>query len=126
MGDSAMVIMWPSRDAEDGEYSSVTLSQRKAPYETMPLPDPDPPFLAELDVSATSVRPFFFSPLFARPWVPMYVLSFRALTVICLFCQVTGENPQMAFTCPVSGLFLFYFILFFLGGREYVWVAPKI
>ena len=74
MGDSAMVIMWPSRDAEDGEYSSVTLSQRKAPYETMPLPDPDPPFLAELDVSATSVRPFS-SPTFARPWVPMHAFS---------------------------------------------------
>ena len=57
MGDSAMVIMWPSRDAEDGEYSSVTLSQRKAPYETMPLPDPDPPFLAKLEASTTSVRP---------------------------------------------------------------------
>jgi len=59
MGDSAMVIMWPSRDAEDGEYSSVTLSQRKAPYETMPLPDPDPPFVAELEISGTSVRSFF-------------------------------------------------------------------
>jgi hypothetical protein len=33
--------------------------QRKAPYETMPLPDPDPPFVAELEASATSVRPFF-------------------------------------------------------------------
>jgi len=59
MGDSAMVIMWPSRDAEDGEYSSVTLSQRKAPYETMPLPDPDPPFVAELEISGTSVRVLF-------------------------------------------------------------------
>ena len=58
MGDSAMVIMWPSRDpeAKDGSYTSVTLSQRKAPYETMPLPDPDPPFVATLDLSATSVR----------------------------------------------------------------------
>jgi hypothetical protein len=58
MGDSAMVIMWPSRDAgaEDDSYTSATLSQRKAPYETMPLPDPDPPFVAKLDLSATSVR----------------------------------------------------------------------
>ena len=58
MGDSAMVVMWPSRDAEaeDGSYSSVTLSQRKAPYETMPLPDPDPPFVAALDLASTTVR----------------------------------------------------------------------
>ena len=65
MGDSAMVIMWPSRDAaaEDGSYTSVTLSQRKAPYETMPLPDPDPPFIAALDISATSVRVLLNLPL---------------------------------------------------------------
>lgn len=55
MGDSAMVIMWPTRD-EDGSYASVTLSQRKAPFETMPTLDPDPPFLATLDLSETSVR----------------------------------------------------------------------
>jgi hypothetical protein len=55
MGDSAMVIMWPERDAEDGTYVSVTLSQRKAPFETMPLPDPDPPFVAALDLATTSV-----------------------------------------------------------------------
>ena len=59
MSDSAMVIMWPSRDAADadGSYSSVTLSQRKAPYETMPTPDLDPPFVATLDLAETSVRP---------------------------------------------------------------------
>ena len=62
MRDSAMVIMWPTRDADadsdsdsDGSYASVTLSQRKAPYETMPKPDPDPPFIARLDLSETSV-----------------------------------------------------------------------
>jgi hypothetical protein len=55
MGDSAMVVLWPSRDA-DGNYSSVTLSQRKAPYETMPLLDPDPPFIAMLSLADTSVR----------------------------------------------------------------------
>jgi len=70
MGDSAMVIMWPSRDAEDGEYSSVTLSQRKAPYETMPLPDPDPPFVAELEVSATSVTGENPQMAFTRPAPP--------------------------------------------------------
>ena len=59
MRDSAMVIMWPTRD-EDGSYASVTLSQRKAPYETMPTLDPDPPFIATLDISETSVR-FSFS-----------------------------------------------------------------
>ena len=61
MRDSAMVIMWPTRDADsdsdsDSSYASVTLSQRKAPYETMPTPDPDPPFIAKLDLSETSVR----------------------------------------------------------------------
>jgi hypothetical protein len=55
MRDSAMVIMWPTRDA-DGSDASVTLSQRKAPYETMPTLDPDPPFVATLDLSETSVR----------------------------------------------------------------------
>jgi hypothetical protein len=40
MGDSAMVIMWPSRYAEDGTYASVMLSQRNAPLETMPRPTP--------------------------------------------------------------------------------------
>ena len=55
MRDSAMVIMWPTRD-EDGSYGSVTLSQRKAPYETMPTLDPDPPFIAALELSETSVR----------------------------------------------------------------------
>ncbi|KAH9017323.1 hypothetical protein EDB85DRAFT_2294901 [Lactarius pseudohatsudake] len=34
-----MVVVWPSRGA-DGEYNSVALSQRKAPYEVMPTPDP--------------------------------------------------------------------------------------
>jgi hypothetical protein len=57
MSDSAMVIMWPSSDA-DGSYASVTLSQRKAPYETMPTPDPHPPFVATLELSETSVRFF--------------------------------------------------------------------
>ena len=56
MAHSPMVIMWPSRDAEDGSYGSVTLSQRKAPYETMPTLDTDPPFNATLDLSVTSVR----------------------------------------------------------------------
>ena len=55
MGDSAMVIMWPSRD-EDGSYASVTLSQRKAPFEVMPEPDPNPPFVATLELGGTSVR----------------------------------------------------------------------
>jgi hypothetical protein len=55
MGGSPMVIMWPSRD-EDGSYSSVTLSQRKAPFEVMPEPDPDPPFTATLYMEGTSVR----------------------------------------------------------------------
>jgi hypothetical protein len=52
-----MVIMWPSGSPDaDGSYASVTLSQRKAPYETMPLPDPSPPFVAALELSGTSVR----------------------------------------------------------------------
>jgi len=53
MGDSTMVIMWPSRDveAEDDSDTSVTLSQRsgKAPCETsetMLLPDPGLLFVA--------------------------------------------------------------------------------
>lgn len=64
MRDSAMVIMWPTRDSDavsdDGSYASVTLSQRKAPFETMPTLDPDPPFIATLELSETSVR-FFLS-----------------------------------------------------------------
>ena len=55
MRGSPMVIMWPSRN-EDGSYGSVTLSQRKAPFEVMPKPDPNPPFTATLDMEGTSVR----------------------------------------------------------------------
>ncbi|KAH9170948.1 hypothetical protein EDB89DRAFT_1975460 [Lactarius sanguifluus] len=54
MADSPMVIVWPSHDA-DGVVDSVTLSQRKSPYETMPTPDPKPPFAAKLSLSDTSV-----------------------------------------------------------------------
>ncbi|KAH8993431.1 hypothetical protein EDB92DRAFT_2113761 [Lactarius akahatsu] len=54
MGDSPMVVVWPSRGA-DGEYSSVALSQRKAPYEVMPTPDPHPPFTAKLSITDTYV-----------------------------------------------------------------------
>ncbi|KAH9026551.1 hypothetical protein EDB84DRAFT_1501586 [Lactarius hengduanensis] len=54
MADSPMVIVWPSHDA-DGAVGSVTLSQRKSPYETMPTPDPKPPFAAKLSLSNTSV-----------------------------------------------------------------------
>ncbi|KAH9014671.1 hypothetical protein EDB85DRAFT_2157284 [Lactarius pseudohatsudake] len=50
MGDSPMVIVWPPRGA-DGEYNSVALSQRKAPYEVMPTPDPHPPFTAKLSIT---------------------------------------------------------------------------
>jgi hypothetical protein len=59
MSDSAMVIMWPSDADADGSYASVTLSQRKAPYETMPTPDPNPPFVATLELSEISVSSFF-------------------------------------------------------------------
>ena len=55
MGDSHMVVVWPSRGA-DGNYDSVTLSQRKAPYETMPTPDPHPPFTARISHNDTWVR----------------------------------------------------------------------
>ncbi|KAI9437548.1 hypothetical protein H4582DRAFT_2077133 [Lactarius indigo] len=54
MADSSMVVVWPSRGT-DGDYDSVTLSQLKSPYETMPTPDPNPPFAAELSLSNTSV-----------------------------------------------------------------------
>ena len=64
MGDSPMVVVWPSRDA-DGIYDTVTLSQRKAPYETMPKPDPNPPFAAQLDLSNTSV-PLPYDPSFCE------------------------------------------------------------
>ena len=54
MGDSSMVVVWPSR-GENGEYNSVTLSQRKAPYEVMPTVDPHPPFVAKLSFADTWV-----------------------------------------------------------------------
>ena len=68
MSDSPMVIMWPTRDDADadGYYASVTLSQRKAPYETMPTPDSDPPFVATLELAETSVCPFVLSRSFSR------------------------------------------------------------
>ncbi|KAI0250131.1 hypothetical protein BJV78DRAFT_609685 [Lactifluus subvellereus] len=69
MGDSAMVIMWPSRD-EDGSYASVTLSQRKAPFEVMPEPDPNPPFVATLELGGTSVTGEHPQIAFTRPAPP--------------------------------------------------------
>ncbi|KAH9024846.1 hypothetical protein EDB84DRAFT_424357 [Lactarius hengduanensis] len=54
MGDSPMVVVWPSRGAE-GEYHSVALLQRKALYEVMPTPDPHPPFAAKLSLTDTYV-----------------------------------------------------------------------
>ncbi|KAH8995244.1 hypothetical protein EDB86DRAFT_2923020 [Lactarius hatsudake] len=56
MGDSPMVVVWPSRGA-DGEYNSVALSQRKAPFEVMPTPDPHPPFTAKLSITDTYAPP---------------------------------------------------------------------
>jgi hypothetical protein len=109
--------MWPSRDAEDGEYASVTLSQRKAPYETMPMPDPDPPFLAELEPSATSVR-FSFGTLECAAPPLMDTLTFLAW-------QVTGKDLQMAFTRPVS----FRVVVFFLcvvGLGRYDFISLRI
>ncbi len=49
------MVMWPTRNA-DGSYASVTLSQRKASYETVPTLNLDPPFITTLDLSETSVR----------------------------------------------------------------------
>ncbi|KAH9026571.1 hypothetical protein EDB84DRAFT_339956 [Lactarius hengduanensis] len=54
MGDSPMVVGWPSRGA-DGEYNSVALSQCKAPYEVMPTPDRHPPFTAKFSITDTYV-----------------------------------------------------------------------
>ncbi|KAI9437551.1 hypothetical protein H4582DRAFT_2129385 [Lactarius indigo] len=91
MGDSPMVVVWPSRGA-DGEYNSVALSQRKAPYEVMPTPDPHPPFVAKLSLTDTYVR--------ASP------ISFPFLLSKESFCKVTVENPQIAFTrnAPPDGM----------------------
>ncbi|KAI9437543.1 hypothetical protein H4582DRAFT_2077126 [Lactarius indigo] len=91
MGDSPMVVMWPPHGA-DGEYSSVALSQRKAPYEVMPTPDPHPPFVAKLSLTDTYVR----APL----------ISFQFLLSKESFCKVTVENPQIAFTrnAPPDGM----------------------
>ncbi|KAI0267059.1 hypothetical protein BC834DRAFT_93457 [Gloeopeniophorella convolvens] len=69
MGDSPMVVMWPSRGA-DGEYNSVTLSQRSAPYETMPKVDPAPPFKATLSVADTLVSGDQPQIAFTRPASP--------------------------------------------------------
>ncbi|KAH9020858.1 hypothetical protein EDB85DRAFT_2152802 [Lactarius pseudohatsudake] len=54
IGDSPMVVVWPSRGA-DGEYDSVALLQRKALYEIMTTPDPHPPFAAKLSLTDTYV-----------------------------------------------------------------------
>ncbi|KAH9025309.1 hypothetical protein EDB85DRAFT_236881 [Lactarius pseudohatsudake] len=54
IGDSPMVVVWPSRGA-DGEYDSVALLQRKALYKVMPTPDPHPPFAAKLSLTDTYV-----------------------------------------------------------------------
>ncbi|KAI0301051.1 hypothetical protein B0F90DRAFT_1817333 [Multifurca ochricompacta] len=72
MSDSPMVVMWPShsRDSEDGSFVSVTLSQRKAPYEVMPTPDLNPPFVATLSLSNTSLISEHLQMAFTRPAPP--------------------------------------------------------
>lgn len=74
MGDSPMVVVWPSRDA-NGAFD-VTLSQRKAPYETMPKPDRKPPFVANLALSHTTVRrsPTLFFVFFPTSFSDLFVL----------------------------------------------------
>ncbi|KAI9453784.1 hypothetical protein BJY52DRAFT_1287482 [Lactarius psammicola] len=89
MADSPMVVVWPSR-GPDGAFDSVTLSQRKAPYETMPTPDPDPPFVAKLslslsDTSVTSTHPQI---AFTR-WVSNSLASFGG----CFFVGTDGRTP---------------------------------
>jgi len=69
MADSPMVIVWPSRDA-NGIYNDVTLSQRKAPYETMPKLDPNPPFVADLALTHTTVTDGFVQIAFTRKAPP--------------------------------------------------------
>lgn len=49
MAGTPMVIMWPNGN-------DVVLSQRKAPREVMPTVDPNPPRIATIDKSLTSVR----------------------------------------------------------------------
>jgi hypothetical protein len=66
MGDSAMVVVWPSR-GPSGNHDSVTLSQRKAPYEVMPTPDPHPPFVAKLSFTETWVRAWHLPSAARRP-----------------------------------------------------------
>lgn len=90
MGDSPMVVVWPSRGA-DGNYDSVTLSQRKAPYETMPTPDPHPPFIARISHTDTWVRTRL--PRTAHTNQPFNFSSGP---------QVTLDNPQITFTRSVS------------------------
>jgi hypothetical protein len=105
MGDSPMVVVWPSRGAE-GIYDFVTLSQRKAPYETMPTPDTNPPFAAKLDLSNTFVR------------LPRPSLSFLRVSLCSDFVrsvQITEEHFQIAFTRRVSGLLSFLFSVYSLG-----------
>ncbi|KAI0047913.1 hypothetical protein FA95DRAFT_1572206 [Auriscalpium vulgare] len=64
MNDSPMVIMWP------WDNGSVTLSQRTAPYETMPTPDKSPAFNASLSLSATKVSSAASQMAFTRPLGP--------------------------------------------------------
>ncbi len=73
-----MVVVWPSRGV-DGVFDSVTLSQRKAPYETMPTPDRNPPFTAKLSLSNSSVR-----------LPPTYFL--RVSLTSCVLCRSTTST----------------------------------
>ncbi|KAH8993438.1 hypothetical protein EDB92DRAFT_2113767 [Lactarius akahatsu] len=78
IGDSPMVVVWPSRGA-DSKYISVALSQRKAPYEVMPAPDPYLPFTAKLSITDTYMR------------APLYQ-SFRFFIAFCAGHR--GEPPN--------------------------------
>jgi hypothetical protein len=98
MANSPMVVVWPSRGS-DGNYNSVTLSQRKAPYETMPKPDPHPPFKARLSKFDT--------------WVRTTVLCHDVCIVDFFVAGHAGEPPNnvhAAGQCWLVMLFALFFV----------------
>jgi len=106
MANSPMVIMWSNSD------DSITLSQRMASSEVMPTVVADPPRVANLSTSLSSVRP-------SR--VIQQCNFFFHIRLIVL--QATGSQPQFAYTISVrssfTGLFRYMLIITLKGQLRY-------
>ena len=81
MANSPMVVMWPNSDG------TITLSQRETTAEVMPTVVSDPPRIATLSMSLSSVSCTYQK---------------RLDKIRTDLLQTSGTQPKLAYTIPVS------------------------